>query len=410
MSISLHQRAASTGTETVQRALPSATAICARNLVISLISFLTVVDLFATQALLPALTAHYKVGPAAMGTAVNASTLGMAIAGLAVAYFSSRIDRRRGVVLSLLLLSIPTALLASAPDLATFTALRVVQGVLMATAFTLTLAYFAETTSGSETAAAYAAYIAGNVASNLLGRLLAASIAEVAGLAISFYVFAGLNLAGAILAAVALTRMTHMSVPMRDSLKPLAIWRQYLGYGELRAAFAIGFCILFAFIGTFTYVNYVLVRPPISLGMMSLGIVYLVFLPSIMTTLAAGRLAVRFGVRETLWLGFGIAGLGLPLLLLPSLVPVMVGLALIAIGTFLAQATATAFVGRTAMSDPGAASGLYLACYFLGGITGSAVLGAVFTNFGWRATVAGIAIALLIAGTLSNRLEPRGVP
>ena len=34
----------------------------------------------------------------------------------------------------------------------------------------------------------------------------------------------------------------------------------------LRAAFAIGFCILFGFIGTFTYVNFVLVRPPLSLG------------------------------------------------------------------------------------------------------------------------------------------------
>jgi len=28
----------------------------------------------------------------------------------------------------------------------------------------------------------------------------------------------------------------------------------------------IGFCILFAFIGTFTYVNFVLVRTPLSLG------------------------------------------------------------------------------------------------------------------------------------------------
>jgi hypothetical protein len=40
-----------------------------------------------------------------------------------------------------------------------------------------------------------------------------------------------------------------------------------------------GFCILFAFIGTFTYVNFVLVRPPLSLGMMQLGFVYFVFLP-----------------------------------------------------------------------------------------------------------------------------------
>ncbi|MDR3389421.1 MAG: hypothetical protein P4L92_20445 [Rudaea sp.] len=43
---------------------------------------------------------------------------------------------------------------------------------------------------------------------------------------------------------------------------------------RLRAAFGIGFCILFAFIGTFTCVNFVLVRAPLSLGMMDLGFVY----------------------------------------------------------------------------------------------------------------------------------------
>jgi len=93
-----------------------------RTFMIGLIAFLTVVDLFATQAILPSLAKAYEVSPSAMGVAVNASTLGMAVAGLAVAFFSRRIDRRRGIVASLTLLSIPTALLAAAPDLASFAA------------------------------------------------------------------------------------------------------------------------------------------------------------------------------------------------------------------------------------------------------------------------------------------------
>ena len=55
-----------------------------RAFTIGLTAFLTVIDLFATQAILPALTASYGVTPAAMGFAVNASTIGMAIGGLAV--------------------------------------------------------------------------------------------------------------------------------------------------------------------------------------------------------------------------------------------------------------------------------------------------------------------------------------
>jgi len=45
-----------------------------RTFIIGLTAFLTVVDLFATQAILPSLARAYNVSPAAMGFAVNAST------------------------------------------------------------------------------------------------------------------------------------------------------------------------------------------------------------------------------------------------------------------------------------------------------------------------------------------------
>src|SRR5947199_6861848 len=170
-----------------------------RSLVIGLTAFLTVVDLFATQAILPSLARAYNVTPAAMGFAVNSSTMGMAVAGLVVSLFSQRINRRIGILISLSILSIPTALLAVAPDLTTFTVLRILQGLCMASAFTLTLAYLGEECSAADAAGAFAAYITGNVASNLLGRLISAALADHLSLAWNFYFFAALNLAGAVL-------------------------------------------------------------------------------------------------------------------------------------------------------------------------------------------------------------------
>ena len=70
-----------------------------RAFMIGLTAFLTVVDLFATQAILPALTAAYGVSPAAMGFAVNATTIGMALGGLLVALLGRSIDQRRGILL-----------------------------------------------------------------------------------------------------------------------------------------------------------------------------------------------------------------------------------------------------------------------------------------------------------------------
>jgi YNFM family putative membrane transporter len=173
----------------------------------------------------------------------------------------------------------------------------------------------------------------------------------------------------------------------------------------LRASFGIGFLILFAFIGIFTYVNFVLSGEPLSLSRMSLGFVYFVFLPAMVSTPAAGRAALRFGSRPALWSGLLIAGIGLPLLLVPHLIAVLIGMVLVGVGTFFAQAVGTGFVGRAARSDRAAASGLYLAAYYLGGLAGAAVLGQVFDRYGWEACVAGVGVSLALAAVLARRLR-----
>jgi predicted MFS family arabinose efflux permease len=265
----------------------------------------------------------------------------------------------------------------------------------MASAFALTLSYLAEHSSAD----AFAAYITGNVASNLFGRFFSAALVDYVGLAGNFFVFAALNLAGAALVYASLVRSAPAMMPAKFA------WTEHLANARLRAAFAIGFFILFAFIGTFTYVNFVLVRAPLGLSMMALGFVYFVFAPSILTTPLAGRAVARFGTRATLWASLAVAGIGLPLLLASHLTMVVTGLALVGVGTFFAQAVATGFVGRAATTERGSASGLYLAAYFLGGLAGAAVLGQLYDRFGWAACVGGIGLALAAAACLAARLR-----
>jgi predicted MFS family arabinose efflux permease len=198
--------------------------------------------------------------------------------------------------------------------------------------------------------------------------------------------------------------------PAAGRASPLAAWGEQLGEPTLRATFGIGFCILFAFLGTFTYINFVLAAPPFRVGMMMLGIVYFVFLPSIFTTPLAGRVVGWFGPRPALLVGLGVAAAGLPLLVLPSLSLVLLGLVLVGVGTFLAQAITTGVLGRAARRGRAAASGLYLFSYYLGGLIGTAVLGRVYELAGWGACVAGIAGALALAAALSTQLRLAPAP
>jgi MFS transporter, YNFM family, putative membrane transport protein len=148
----------------------------------------------------------------------------------------------------------------------------------------------------------------------------------------------------------------------------------------------------------------VLVRPPLALGMMDLGFVYFVFAPSVVTTLLAGKAVTRFGTRPSILAALAVAAIGLPLMLSSHLAEVLTGMVLVGAGTFFAQACATSFVGQAAHHNRGVASGTYLACYFLGGLVGSAVLGQLFDRFGWTACVAGIGISLTVAAILTTRL------
>jgi MFS family permease len=124
----------------------------------------------------------------------------------------------------------------------------------------------------------------------------------------------------------------------------------------------------------------------------------------VVTTLLAGKAVTRFGTRPSIWAALAVALVGLPLMLSSHLALVLAGMVLVGVGTFFAQACATGFIGQAAQDNRGVASGTYLACYFLGGLAGSIVLGQLFDGFGWAACVAGVGVSLAVAAALTARL------
>ena len=283
--------------------------------------------------------------------------------------------------------------------------LRVVQGFCMATAFTLTMAYLAEQSSAEDTASALAAYITGNVASNLFGRVLSATVTDYLGLHANFYIFAALNLAGAALVYSGLKQTTPMAAMAQALGSPLTVWREHLRNPALRSTFVIGFFILFAFIGTFTFVNFVLARPRISLSPMSPALSISFFVPAILTTPFAGYFVKRLGPRLPFWGASLVALAGLPLLLSENLGGVLGGLVLVGAGTFFAQAVATrSLVVRHQPTVRRRVKSILPA-------TISAVLpaahcsGRSFEHYGWTACVGVIGVALMLCITLASAMK-----
>ncbi|MEO0771547.1 MAG: MFS transporter [Pseudomonadota bacterium] len=376
-----------------------------RSTIVAVISFLTLIDLFGSQALLPQLVMAFEADPGVMGFAVNASTFGMALSGLTVAWFADRIDRKRGIWISLALLSVPTFFLGVVDSVGMFLALRVLQGVFMAAAFTLTLTYLSEQCDVTAAGGAMAAYITGNVASNLFGRVLAVWAADTVGLSGSFWAFATLNLVGAGLALV-LIGARDTEPPMRRG-SPLEAWKKHLSHAALRASFVMGFVILFSFVGVFTYINFHLTGP-LGVAPAQLGLVYLVFIPALFTTPMAAKTVSRHGPHRVFRVAAGVVMLGLALTVIPVLWAVLAGLAIIGAGTFFMQAAATGFVGRTATTDRAAANGLYLTAYYTGGLIGAFLLGQVHQIIGWNGVAVVVLCAILAMIPLTRHLRDPG--
>ena len=157
--------------------------------------------------------------------------------------------------------------------------------------------------------------------------------------------------------------------------------------------------------GVFTYVNLHLTGT-LGLDPKSLGLVYFVFLPAMITTLFAAKAVIRFGPQAVLRASSAVVILGLILTYLNNLPSVLAGLTLIGAGTFFMQGAATGFVGRTATRDRAAANGLYLTSYYVGGLAGAVLLGQLNSLGGWTmvnlAVMVVVVLIFLMAGALGK--------
>jgi predicted MFS family arabinose efflux permease len=163
---------------------------------------------------------------------------------------------------------------------------------------------------------------------------------------------------------------------------------RHLRNPRLVATYAVGFCVMFSLLGTFTYVNFYLAAPPFRLSTAQLGQLFVVYLIGAVITPRAGRMIDRVGHRFALLVAFTGGAAGIALTLLPSLPTVLIGLTLTCTGVFIANSAGSSYVGSAATESRASAVGLYVTFYYVGGSAGSAVPGLIWAHPTWPACVA----------------------
>jgi predicted MFS family arabinose efflux permease len=357
--------------------------------------FCAFVTLFAPQPLLPMLAREFRVSAGAISLVVTVSTLAVALAAPFVGSVADRFGRKRVIVPAAFLLAVPTLMAASAANYGQLLFWRFLQGVCTPGIFAVTIAYINEEWD-SGAGAATSAYVTGTVLGGFSGRMVAALVAANASWRWAFLVLGAMNLAGAFAIRAWLPAGRRFQRARAGAPGGVGAMLRHLRNPTLAATYAVGFCVLFTQLGTFTYVNFYLAAPPFLLGTTALGLLFVVYLVGAFITPVAGRAIDRLGHRFALVAAFGVGAAGLCITLVHSLPAIMVGLMLACTGSFIGNSAGASYVGSAAKESRAAAVGLYVSFYYLGGSAGSAVPGFFWTRYGWPGCVALIVAAQMV--------------
>jgi len=398
-------------------------------------------QLYCTQPLLPLLTHQFHASKTGAGMTVSAATLGVALSAPVFGALTERLARKRVIVASLLGIAIPTLLAATSMSLAQLIFWRFLQGIMVPGIVAVLVTYIGEEWPPDRVALIMSFYVSGTALGGFMGRVGTGILTDWFNWRIAFIALGAASLAGAAAVAAWLPHgrpRTDSQVP--DPRVPLVPRRWGTGNSptptvadpspqlkflsqvgslfhnrRLVTTFAVGFNVLFSLVGVFTWITFHLSAAPYSLSTTALSSLFFVYLIGLVVTPAAGFLITRVGLRA------GIAGAitcsmaGVLLTLAPSLGVVILGLALVSSGVFIAQTASQSHLRVAA--PPGSrvtAAGLYMTCYYLGGTAAGIVPGAFWALGKWPACAAFIiamqVLALAIALFGWQRSAPLLIP
>ncbi|HXS75049.1 MAG TPA: MFS transporter [Terracidiphilus sp.] len=357
-------------------------------------------ELYCTQPILPLLAHIFHASKAGVGMTVSAATLGVAISAPVFGALTERLPRKRVIVYSILGVSIPTLLAATSASLAQLIFWRFLQGIMVPGIIAVVVTYIGEEWPPERVALIMSFYVSGTALGGFMGRISAGIIADHFTWRVSFLVLGVASLVGT--AAVAAWLPHGRRPPPHPSSVSLPNFphqvRAMFRNRRLVATFAVGFNVLFSLVGVFTWITFYLSAPPFSLSITALSSLFFVYLIGLVVTPFAGYLITRIGLRAGIGGAITCAIAGALLTLVHSLPVVIVGLAALSSGVFVAQTASQSHLRVASPSNARVtAAGIYITCYYLGGTAAGVVPGAFWAIGKWPACVAFIVAMQLVA-------------
>lgn len=351
--------------------------------------------LYATQAVLPALSEDFGVSPSLAALTVSATTGGLALMVIPLSIVSERFGRRRVIQASVLAATLFSLALVTLPSIQSIIAVRLLQGIAVAGVPAVTMAFLSEEIDRRYLPRIMGFYIAGNSLGGLIGRLIP-------GIALEFTDWRLATLLSAIF-AFAMALMTTWVLPKQRFFTPkkitlaheLQAFANHLRDPILLKLFLLPFLLMGSFVSLYNYMTFRLINTfglPESLA----ALVFIIYLSGTWTSTRTGTMVNRYGQAKVVVACIALALVDLFLAFIPTVPTTLAAVLLFTATFFPAHSISSAWVGEVARQDRAEASSIYILSYYLG----SSIIGWVsgyFFAHSWGLLVAWLILLTLIA-------------
>lgn len=377
------------------------------KLTIALIGVFAFLQVYSVQAILPILMRDLHANEVKAGLSVGATVMAIALMSPFMGMLSDAFGRKRFIVGSLLLLAIPTALIAFSTSMEALIVWRFLQGLAVPGITVVLIAYIGEE-YGDSLASMMSLYVMGTVLGGFGGRFLAGHLHDLIGWRWAYGVMAILTLMGMLWVAKSLPNSRRFT----KSKNFYVAFHTLLSHTKNRhvlSACLLGGCVLFSLVGCFTFINLHLAQKPYELSAAHLANIFALYLVGMVITPLSSGLIARFGMTNTIITAVLCSMTGLALTTTTPLWLIIVGLIIMSSGVFVTQSATISYIASHVKKGRSLASGLYYMGYYGGGSIGAWVCGIAYTKGQWDYTLMTIGVvqilALLIVILLMKKAE-----
>jgi len=367
-------------------------------------------QLYSVQGLLPEMSRNLNISEAQAALSVSAATLGLALAVIPWAIASDRMGRRQVIGIALVSSVVLGLAGAVSPSVELLLAARFLEGVALAGVPGTTLAYLAEELSARAVAIASGIYISGTTVGGLVGRLLAAWVAQPLGWRWGVAAVSLLAAAAMIVFFIKAPRAQGFTPVPDVHLRPVLRRFRASLQGRRPILYLQGFLLMGGFVAAYNYLAFRLEAPPFMIPPALAALVFLAYLAGTWSSMASGGIVNRVGRRTSLLLGIGVMMAGLLLTLSAVLWVIILGMLIFTAGFFAAHAVASGWVPVLAPETRAQAASLYNLGYYIGSSLFGWLLGIPFMHFGWSALVGCVVGLQLVAAAAAWFLRPPRQP